>query len=105
MSITTATKAEALTLRDANVKASYPLQKLAQSDREPGTMNAAQITETDAALTALVNALAAADAVASGTVYTLKSGFALTGVTPSGTFSTTVTFTVANGAITAIALS
>jgi hypothetical protein len=35
----------------------------------------------------------------------ITSGQALTGVTPTGTFTTTVTFTVAGGVITAIALS
>lgn len=35
----------------------------------------------------------------------ITSAQALTGVTPTGTFVTTVTFTVANGVITAIALS
>lgn len=35
----------------------------------------------------------------------ITSGQALTGVAPTGTFTTTVTFTVAGGVITAIALS
>lgn len=35
----------------------------------------------------------------------LTSGQALTGVAPSGVYATTVTFTVANGVITAIVLS
>ena len=35
----------------------------------------------------------------------ITSGQALTGVTPTGTFTTTVTFTVAGGVITAIVLS
>lgn len=35
----------------------------------------------------------------------ITSAQALTGVTPTGTFTTTVTFTVAGGVITAIALS
>jgi hypothetical protein len=39
------------------------------------------------------------------TVAPISSGFALTGVTPTGTFATTVTFTVLGGVITAIALS
>jgi hypothetical protein len=35
----------------------------------------------------------------------VDSGDTLTGVAPSGTYTNTVTFTVANGVITAIALS
>lgn len=35
----------------------------------------------------------------------VNSTMALTGVTPTGTYATTVTFTVANGVISAIALS
>lgn len=42
---------------------------------------------------------------APATAALITSGQALTGVTPTGTFATTVTFTVANGVITAIALS
>lgn len=42
---------------------------------------------------------------APATAAIITSGQALTGVTPTGTFATTVTFTVANGVITAIALS
>lgn len=40
-----------------------------------------------------------------GTVAMVDSGDTLTGVAPSGTYTDTVTFTVANGVITAIALS
>lgn len=41
----------------------------------------------------------------SGTITTVETGETLTGVTPSGSYTNTVTFTVANGAITAIVLS
>jgi len=54
----------------------------------------------EAALDALIDAIAVA---VSGTI--VANGEVLTGVTPTGTFATTVTFTVANGAITAIALA
>jgi hypothetical protein len=58
----------------------------------PGSKAAVQ-----ASTAVLVNSL--------GTSTVLMNGKALTGVTPTGTFVTTVTFTVAGGAITAIALS
>jgi len=45
------------------------------------------------------------DVKLAATVAPVLNGGTLTGVTPSGTYSTTVTFTVASGVITAIALS
>lgn len=57
----------------------------------PGTVTVAASTVTNVRL------------AAAKTIVT--SGQALTGVTPTGTFTTTVTFTVANGVITGIALS
>jgi len=55
-------------------------------------------------ITSLTNALM--DSLVSGIYGTLVlDGETLTGVTPTGTYATTVTFTVVSGAITAIALS
>ncbi len=55
--------------------------------------------------TAEVAAGVLTDVKLAATVAGVTNGQALTGVTPSGVFATTVTFTVANGVITAIALS
>lgn len=43
--------------------------------------------------------------IVGGSMAVVPDGFALTGIEPSGTYTDTVTFTVADGAITAIVLS
>lgn len=55
--------------------------------------------------TAEVAVGALTDVKLAATVAPVTSGQVLTGVTPTGTFITSVTFTVANGVITAIVLS
>lgn len=55
--------------------------------------------------TAVVTAGALTRVSAPATAAIVTSAQTLTGVTPTGTYATTVTFTVANGVITAIALS
>ena len=94
--ITSLTNAQLQTARDDAAKLNDLLQRFAQGTVTETTAYAAFSTLLDSLFNNLVKDVA-------GTIVT--NGETLTGVTPSGTFNTTVTFTVANGAITGIALS
>jgi len=94
--VTGLTNAQLQTARDSAVKLQQMLQQFAQ-----GT-----ITETTAYADFSTELNTLADALATAVKSTLvTNGEELTGVTPSGTYTSKVTFTVAAGAITAIALS
>lgn len=80
------------------------IKTLAAAEAELLVRNPALLDELNAEVAALLKYVDD-NTLNSGTITTVETGKALTGVTPSGTFATTVTFTVANGAITAIALS
>jgi hypothetical protein len=56
--IVSATKAQCQTARDAVAKLLPILQQFSQSSREPTKLNAGQITTTDAAVDAVIAALA-----------------------------------------------
>lgn len=102
MSISTSTAAQRITLRDKAVIAEKMLQNFAQDSIVPNTE---QITEIDAALTALTAALQAAGGVilpGTQTIVTSTVKRPVGTVSGSGTFGT---FTVANGVITGIVLS
>lgn len=59
----------------------------------------------DAAGAKVVAALNSAGAAAGGTATVVTNGQVVKGVTPSGEYTNSVTFTVSDGAITAIVLS
>ena len=61
--------------------------------------------DVDAAGALAVAALNTTGSASGDTITLVTDGQELTGVTPTGTFSTTVTFTVEDGVIAAIALS
>lgn len=103
MSIATITAAQRVEARDECLRAALALQRFAQSGTTPRTDETAEVTPIlEAAAAALVVA-GASGLAATSTVVT--NGQDLTGVTPSGTYTDTVTFTVAGGVITAIVLS
>jgi len=94
--VTGLTNAQLQDARDAAIRLQQSLQQFAQGTVTETTAYTNFSTE----LNALVDALAV---TMDGTL--VVDGETLTGVTPSGSYSTTVTFTVTAGAITAIALS
>lgn len=106
MSVTDSTSALVLTARDKVAIALPYLQRFAQGDLNPvGSIDATYVAQIDAALDAALSALSGAGAELPATQTVVVNGETLTGVTPTGVYATTVTFTVAGGAITAIALS
>ena len=107
MSITSATAAQVLTARDKAAIALPYLQRFAQGDLDPRNpaLDATLVAKVNAALDAALSALRTAGAVLPATQTVVVNGQALTGVAPTGTYTSRVTFTVASGAITAIALS
>lgn len=104
-----ATIAQLHAARNAGLKLAHVTQPYAQGDIP--LANEADATLRAEVKAAADEAIAAATAVGGegaelpATQTVVSSGQALTGVTPSGTYTDTVTFTVAGGVITAIALS
>ena len=103
MALSTSTAAQRAEL----VAASNMLATICHKFGEDGYM-ATGNTNLLAKYSAAINRMQAALAAVGGTGTTttiVSTGQQLTGVTPTGTYASKVTFTVANGAITAIALS
>ena len=94
--ITTLTNAQLQTARDSAIRVQQALHKFAQGTVTETTAYSEFSVELNTLLNNLVTTL-------DGTI--VNDGDTLTGVTPTGTFNTTVTFTVTSGAITGIALS
>jgi len=101
MAITSATTIAALKSLEGNL-----IKTLKALDGELLTKNpgVTLLADLNAKLAALLKSIDD-NSLLSGTITTVETGKALTGVTPSGSYTNTVTFTVANGAITAIVLS
>nr|UVX49299.1 MAG: hypothetical protein [Bacteriophage sp.] len=95
------------TQRAELVAASNMLQLICHKFSEDGyldTDNTGLVAKYQAAINRAQAALAAIGGGTSTTTI-VSNGQQLTGVTPSGTYASKVTFTVANGVITAIAMS
>ena len=104
-----ATQRQLKDARNAGLNLAHVTQEYAQGDIALATEdNAAARAEVkavaDAAITA-ATAIGGSGAPAPATETRVTNGQELTGVTPTGTYISKVTFTVAGGVITAITLS
>ena len=94
--VTGLTNVQLQTARDQAIKVQQSLQRFAPGTVTDTTAYADFSTEVNTLVNSLITTLDSA---------VVTDGETLTGVTPTGTFSTTVTFSVSSGAITGISLS
>lgn len=102
MSIATITAAQRVELRDATLTASLVMQRYTQSAATP---RADEVASATSALDAAAAALAVAGASGIPATSAVVANGSTVSVAPTGTFTSTVTFAVANGVITGITLS